>query len=102
MLRSVWEQQRWRVQERLAVIQRAVTLLADGHLDAGLRREAESAAHMLAGSLGMFGFTQASIAARRLEWELAHLQPGSERLLSTLLASISSDLRSRDHQRVAG
>jgi hypothetical protein len=93
ILRSVWEQQQWRVQERLAQIECAVAALADGHLDTELRRKAESAAHMLAGSVGMFGFTQASVAARRLEWELAHLGPDSELLLLNLLASIRSDVQ---------
>jgi HPt (histidine-containing phosphotransfer) domain-containing protein len=80
-------------QKRIAVIQRAVAALADEHLDSDLRREAESEAHMLAGSMGMFGFMQASVAARRVEWELAHLGPASERMLVVLLASIRSDVQ---------
>ncbi len=93
ILRSVWEQQQWRVQERISVIECAAAALAGGRLDAELRREAESAAHMLAGSVGMFGFTQASLAAHSLEWELAHLGPDSELLLPNLLASIRSDVQ---------
>lgn len=93
ILRSVWDQQQWRVQERLAQIECAVAALAGGYLDTELRRKAESAAHMLAGSVGMFGFTQASLAAHSLEWELAHLGPDSELLLLNLLASVRSDVQ---------
>ncbi len=76
-LRSVWTHQRGRVEQRIGVIERAAAALAEGRLDAGLRIDAERAAHMLAGSLGMFGFLDASEAARELEAELLH--PSTER-----------------------
>lgn len=69
-LRSVWERQQDRVGERIDMIEQAVAALADGHLDFDLRREAERAAHMLAGSVGMFGFIRASGAAHELESKL--------------------------------
>lgn len=76
-LRSVWARQQDRVNDRLDVIERALAALADGRLDAALRRDAERAAHTLAGSIGTFGFTEASEAARGLELELA--QPTADR-----------------------
>lgn len=87
---SVWEHQRGRVNERIETIERAVTMLASGGLDADLRREAERAAHMLAGSLGMFGFTRASRAARNLEAEFVHCTSGRAPVLSALLTSLRS------------
>ncbi|HUN79317.1 MAG TPA: Hpt domain-containing protein [Solirubrobacteraceae bacterium] len=71
LLGAVWERQRGRIGERLASIERAVRALARDELDAETRRVAERAAHMLAGSLGTFGFAGASDAARELERELA-------------------------------
>lgn len=75
-LRAVWAHQQGRVNQRIGLIERAAAALAEDRLDPGLRADAERAAHMLAGSLGMFGFLDASSAARELETELAqpHVQ----------------------------
>lgn len=69
-LRSVWAHQRGRVNERIGVIDRALQALANDRLDRELRMQALRAAHMLTGSLGMFGFVDASTAAGQLELEL--------------------------------
>jgi HPt (histidine-containing phosphotransfer) domain-containing protein len=81
-LRSVWERQRDRVNGLIGVIEQAVCALAEGSLDTNLQADAERAAHMLAGSVGMFGFIDASMAARGLEAELAH--PTAERTAALL------------------
>jgi len=59
------------VSERIGVLESALAALADGRLRADLRCEAERAAHTLTGSLGMFGFMSAAVAARELEQALA-------------------------------
>jgi HPt (histidine-containing phosphotransfer) domain-containing protein len=89
----VWEHQQDRVSDRIGTIERAVAELADDRLDPDLRGEAERAAHMLAGSLGMFGFIAAADAARRLERELA--QPTIDRApaLSGLLARLRAGVQ---------
>ena len=69
-LRSVWERQRVRVNERIGVVEQALTALGEDRLQAQLRGDGERAAHMLAGSVGMFGFLDASDAAHELESEL--------------------------------
>jgi Hpt domain len=89
-LRSIWGRQQSRVNYRIDVIEHAVAELASGRLDADLRRDAESAAHMLAGSVGMFGFIRASRAARDLELQLAHPTPDRAPALSALLLSVRS------------
>jgi chemotaxis protein histidine kinase CheA len=71
-LRSIWLRQQDRVQERVAVIERATSALAVDRLDENLRCEAGRAAHMLHGSLGMFGLLVASTAAGGLERELPY------------------------------
>lgn len=93
-LRAVWEHQRDRVHDRIDVVDHAVAALTnDDDLDASTRREAERAAHMLAGSLGMFGFIDASDAARSLEVELAHPTPGRARELSALVRRMRDGVR---------
>jgi chemotaxis protein histidine kinase CheA len=92
-LRSVWERQRDRVDERIRAIERAVAALAEDRLDAGLRRDAERAAHMLAGSVGMFGFVGAAGAAHSLELEFAHPTPERAPELSALALRVRDGVR---------
>jgi HPt (histidine-containing phosphotransfer) domain-containing protein len=92
-LRSVWERQQDRVGERIGVIERAVAALADDRLDTDLRREAERATHMLAGSVGMFGFIDASDAARELESKLADPTSDQAPELSMLLLRLRGGVR---------
>ena len=92
-LRSVWARQQGRVHARIALIERAATALAEDRLDTGLRADAERASHMLAGSLGMFGFIGASDAARELEAELAHPTPDCKAALPALLSRLRSGVQ---------
>ncbi len=87
-LRAVWERQQDLVCDRIDVIERAIAALARGRLDMGLRLDAERAAHTLAGSIGTFGFTQASEAACDLELELVHATPDRAPALSALLLRV--------------
>jgi HPt (histidine-containing phosphotransfer) domain-containing protein len=91
-LRTVWARQQGQVSERIGVLESALAALADGRLEADLRCEAERAAHILAGSLGMFGFVSASGPARKLEQELARPEPrwtpGLAELLEQLRAAV--------------
>jgi len=92
-LRTVWEHQQDRVSDRIDVIEQAIVALADDRLDTDLRADAERAAHMLAGSLGMFGFIGASGAAHELEAELARPTADGMPALSVLLRSLRSGIQ---------
>jgi chemotaxis protein histidine kinase CheA len=92
-LRSVWERQRERVDERIGVIEQALTALGEDRLQARLRADAERAAHMLAGSVGMFGFIDAGDAARELESELARATVDRTSELSALLLRLREGVR---------
>jgi HPt (histidine-containing phosphotransfer) domain-containing protein len=71
-MRVVWEQHRAGILlAKVALIERAVAAVGSAQFDDQLRDDAQRAAHMLCGSLGMFGFTRASEAARELEREFA-------------------------------
>jgi Hpt domain len=85
VLHSVWARQRNRVDGLIGVIEQAVSALAESGLDTDLQADAERAAHMLAGSVGMFGFIDASVTAHELEAELAHPTPERALALSALL-----------------
>jgi HPt (histidine-containing phosphotransfer) domain-containing protein len=84
--RAVWEQHRAGVLAKLGVIEHAVAVLGTDGLDEQLRGEAQRSAHMLSGSLGMFGFTQASDAAHELELEFAQPTRARAQTLLTLVA----------------
>jgi diguanylate cyclase (GGDEF)-like protein len=91
-LPALWEQHRARVLEQVDLIARAITMLGASQLDEGLRREARRSAHMLSGSIGMFGFTRASDAAHQLELELATATPTRVPTMSTLIAIVRREL----------
>ncbi|WP_072015944.1 response regulator [Leptolyngbya sp. KIOST-1] len=54
-------------EERLGVLQQAAAALTTNHLPEVMQTAARTAAHKLAGSLGMFGFVAGSHLARQLE-----------------------------------
>ena len=67
LLASVWQRNLPVLRDRLALLDRAAALAAERMLTAPLRRDAAMTAHKLAGSLGMFGYGEASRVARVLE-----------------------------------
>jgi HPt (histidine-containing phosphotransfer) domain-containing protein len=91
-LREVWARQQGQVQARICLLQSALAALAKDQLQTDRRREAERAAHTLAGSLGMFGFVAASNASRELEVELAHPAPRQAPKLSALLEQVQAEV----------
>jgi HPt (histidine-containing phosphotransfer) domain-containing protein len=75
LLRTVWNEQRPLLAQRIEVIEHATSALEENRLGEELRAEAQRAAHMLAGSLGIFGSQTASDVARDLEMALARPAP---------------------------
>lgn len=64
---AAWDHFRTPTLERLAILDQAVVALRAGTLSTEAHRAAESAAHKLAGSLGMFGFPEGSRLAKDIE-----------------------------------
>jgi diguanylate cyclase (GGDEF)-like protein len=91
-MRAVWERHRGRIVANMGEIERAVAAVGTARFDEQLRGEARRCAHMLSGSLGMFGFTRASEAAHELEQELAQTSPARATTLATLLSIIRRGL----------
>ncbi|MEU4605359.1 diguanylate cyclase [Kribbella sp. NPDC023972] len=92
----------------VATLEGAVGALADGTLPETQRRDAEHAAHRLAGSAGTFGFPDATVLARELEESFA-TDPGPaaarvlavrvEALRRSLLDETAADARTQTQQR---
>jgi diguanylate cyclase (GGDEF)-like protein len=91
-LLAVWERHRPEMLERVAAIERAVTALITGDLDAGLLGEARGAAHTLAGTAGTFGYVRASQLAREIERELEDAGVASVPGISRLTLSLRGEL----------
>ena len=66
-LAAIWQRNQPQVLERLALLEQAA---AAQPLPSTLQHEAAATAHKLAGTLGMFGFTQGTQLARELEQHL--------------------------------
>jgi HPt (histidine-containing phosphotransfer) domain-containing protein len=91
MIADLWMRNQPRVAERIAVLDRATTAAATGSLTPDLLEQATNIAHMLAGSLGMFGFNEGTRLARELEQHLEARMPEADHLL-TLLAQLRHEV----------
>jgi HPt (histidine-containing phosphotransfer) domain-containing protein len=95
LIAGIWTRNRPVVEQRLALLERTAVTRP---LPEELRIEALGEAHKLAGSLGMFGFPEATVAAREVEAVLGDPSPEPSRLaglvsqLRDLLASHLSEL----------
>jgi HPt (histidine-containing phosphotransfer) domain-containing protein len=94
-LNSVWSHQRTRVDQRINVIETAVTALENDVLGEDLREDALRATHMLAGSLGTFGFLGASDAARELESGFKHAYSSEASVLFELVRRLRTGVQGR-------
>jgi HPt (histidine-containing phosphotransfer) domain-containing protein len=75
MLQAMWKTSHPAILERFQTIRDAEKMLAAGSLDDGARKNAESAAHKLAGVLGTFGLPQGTQLASQIEALLASSSP---------------------------
>ena len=94
-LSTIWKKHRESYLTRIAILEQATKALKTGLLDSSLQQQALEQAHTLAGSLGSFGFSQASQYCREIEQMLTgDTQLSSERIvqLSALLLDINSEL----------
>ena len=81
-LTTLWQRNLPVVRDRLALLDRAAALAEDGTLTPALARDAAITAHKLAGSLGMFGYTEGTRTACAIEQLLdVHRAPDPANLL---------------------
>jgi HPt (histidine-containing phosphotransfer) domain-containing protein len=91
LLAKLWVKIQPIVEERLIVLDRAAAAAGQGALSDELRIEGRSAAHKLAGSLGMYGFDDGTRVARELEQMLDAAAPDAARfsaLVTELRAAV--------------
>jgi DNA-binding response OmpR family regulator len=94
-LSGIWRKHRERYLQRIAIVEQAVKALQQGDLDSLLGQQALSEVHTLAGSLGSFGFKQASQRCREIEQILksaASCSVQQQQQLSELILSLYQDL----------
>jgi HPt (histidine-containing phosphotransfer) domain-containing protein len=91
MLLVMWKNSRATVAERVLTLRNAQGRLAEGALDRIARKDAESAAHKLAGILGTFGLPEGSALASKIEQLLAQ-ESGIDRAQQQQLAAWLDDL----------
>jgi CheY-like chemotaxis protein len=92
---AVWEASRGVLNDQVDIIERAVVACIEGRLGLERKREACREAHKLAGSLGSFGFRDASRLARDLEMGLAPsdlLDPSRALDLSSLVVALRMEI----------
>ncbi len=97
-LDRLWKQFLPQINERVAVLEAAGRDLTAGLLQDVQRDAAQSAAHKLAGVLGVFGLTQGTILAREAEMLCSGT---SDPASAAQLAGIAAQLRLLIHERVA-
>jgi DNA-binding response OmpR family regulator/HPt (histidine-containing phosphotransfer) domain-containing protein len=83
---AIWERHRPKYRDRLAAIEQALEALDQNALNPELKAAALHEAHTLAGSLGSFGFNNASEQARTIERQLKSDLPQVEPLWLPLKA----------------
>ena len=88
LVAELWRRSLPQVLERLDLLNQAAEAASHGSLPVALRAEAASIAHKFSGSLGMFGFSDATTLARELEHELETPAPQAH-----LLAELTTRLR---------
>jgi HPt (histidine-containing phosphotransfer) domain-containing protein len=92
LLAGLWVKIQPLVEERLATLDAAAARVATGgSLGEESRKEAQSAAHKLAGSLGMYGYDEGTRVARELEVLLESSSPEPARfngLIAELRAAV--------------
>lgn len=95
-LRAVWQAHSGGVLAHIAVIGGALSALGEGRLGEAEREQAQRAAHMLAGSLGTFGFVRASPVAAALDRALKRATASDAPDLKTLLATLHEEVLDDD------
>ncbi|MBB6142768.1 HPt (histidine-containing phosphotransfer) domain-containing protein [Silvibacterium bohemicum] len=98
-LEAVWKNNLPKIAGRVLTLRFAEQSLAQGTLDQVGRKEAESAAHKLAGILGTFGLPQGTALASKIEVLLsgdAHIDDEQRQELASLLKELETEIRSRE------
>ena len=91
---ALWEKFKDKYMNRIKVVERALQALQGGNLTEQLRQQAQQEVHTLIGSLGSFGFKNASNRAREIEQLLQPQKflPAQKQQLTVLVNKLKQDL----------
>ncbi len=92
MLSALWEKNLPVVHARVEELSGAAQSARKGTLSSEARQSAESTAHKLAGSLGMFGYKHGTEIAREMEQMLEGPESLDANRLSTLATELGAEL----------
>ncbi len=92
LLDSLWIRNLPMIKERVQLLERAAEIARSATLTPPLRRDAAMTAHKLAGSAGMFGYTEGTEIARKLELIFDDPREPDAEHLSTLAADLRRSL----------
>ena len=87
-LKDVWHENQAIVTRRVEILREAALAAGEGRLVSAQREEARATAHKLAGSLGMFGLSEASACASAIETSLEQLDFGEQCNIGGLVDSL--------------
>lgn len=99
MLEVMWRNNRSVVSDRVHALRVAQQSITDGRLDRSARKEAESAAHKLAGILGTFGLPRGSALSSKIEQLLSRegsIDRQQQEDLAIWLADLEEQIKSKD------
>ena len=92
---AIWERHQKKYSDRITILEQAVKALIKGTISEELRQQAQTLAHTLVGSLGSFGFAEASRLSRDIEQTLKageRLSPTQAEHLSGLVVALQQQL----------
>ena len=92
---AIWERHQKKYSDRITILEQAVKALIKGTISEELRQQAQMQAHTLVGSLGSFGFAEASRLSREIEQTLKageRLSPTQAEHLSGLVVALQQQL----------
>src|ERR1700742_461045 len=99
MLGVMWQKNRSTLEQRLQTLRDAKHKLIEGSLDRVVRKDAESAAHKLAGVLGTFDLPEGSALASKIEVLMAQdegINSQQQQLFGMWLDELERQIVSRD------
>lgn len=100
VMATLWERYKGTMTARMSVIEGATRRLLDGELSDKERTNAHAEAHKLAGSIGTFGYLEASRLAREIE-ELLERQGPLGEAEAAQLSALAARLRAEVDQAAA-
>lgn len=100
MMLGLWERFKDSFQEQLAFLEQTITTSQAEPMSLELQQEAKQTVHKLVGSLGLFGFPQGSVLAKKMENLLGAANPLPETAIQEMRGLITALQQELSHEPV--